>query len=233
MVEGITYFGIERNLKLAVSNGVAVEPVAISENDAHEKKLRGIIQHITEKFSASAVAEILFSCVLEMATNATKANMKFLFFRERGWDIRETEGYRDRLKEFKAQSRDRLWVSDYSRKAREIGLWVQILFTHLQTGLRVEVTNNLPLIPEDERRVREKLQLAQKYSSIMDFYQNHSDDSEGEGLGFAMSVIMLKQEKIDPELFRIGSDGKITTARVEIPFAAGFQSLRDVRTENK
>lgn len=233
MVEGITYFGIERNLSYAISNGTSVRLVPISKSDTPETKLRTMISRSLDKCIENNVADILFACILELATNATKANMKHLFFLERGWDLYESVNYPDRLREFKMQSRNHEWVADYARKARELGLWVQILFTHLLNGVRVEVTNNLPLIPEDERRVREKMRLAQKYSSIVDFYQDHSDEAEGEGLGFAMNIIMLKREKIDPELFRIGSDGETTTARLEIPFSIDFISRRDSKTENR
>ncbi len=233
MVEGITYFGIERNLSFAISNGTTVRMVSDGGQYDPEQRLRKIISQLLDKYIESAIAEILFACIIELATNATKANMKYLFFRERGWNLYETKGYPERLGEFKIQARDRNWVSDYARKAREVGLWVQILFTHMLNGIRVEVTNNLLLIPEDERRVREKLQLAQKYSSIVDFYHDHADDVEGEGLGFAMSVIMLKQENIDPALFRIGCDGKMTTARVEIPFSQDYRNRRGIKTESK
>lgn len=219
MFEGITYFGIESNLSVAINDGGLTEPVLLGEHEGSENALRSTITQLLNDSTGSAVAEILFACILELATNATKANMKYLYFHEHGWDIAKSEEYGERLKRFKIQSRDQAWVKDYARKAKETGLWVQILFTRLAGGVRVEVTNNLPLIPEDERRVREKMQLARKYTSIIDFFQEHGDDTEGEGLGFAMSVIMLKREKIDPDLFRIGSDGKNTTAAVEIPFA--------------
>ena len=233
MVGGITYFGVERDLSYAISNGTTVRLVPVSGIENPETRLHNIISQLLGNFIKSTVTDILFACILELATNATKANMKYLFFCERGWDLFDMRSYHERLKEFRMQSRDVAWVSDYARKAKAVGLWVQILFTHLLNGICVEVTNNLPLTPEDERRVREKMRLAQNYSSIIDFYRDHGDDSEGEGLGFAMSIIMLKQEKINPELFRIGSDGIHTTARLEIPFSAQYRSVRDVKTENR
>lgn len=233
MVEGITYFGIERNLSFAISNGTSVRLLSDSAEQNPEQRLRAIIAQLLHNQIEGAVAEILFACIIELATNATKANMKYLYFQERGWDTFDEKDYSPRLREFKTQLHNRDWICDYARKAQEIGLWVQVLFTHMLNGIRLEVTNNLPLIPQDERRVREKMDLAQKYSSIIDFYHDHGDDVEGEGLGFAMSIMMLKQENIDPGLFRIGCDGKMTTARVEIPFSRDYRSRRGIKTENK
>ena len=64
------------------------------------------------------------------------------------------------------------------------------------------------------------------YDDLLSFYMANGDQTEGEGMGLVMNLLLLKGEEIDPALFRIGNiDGK-TMGRIEIPFTENFQSVR-------
>ncbi|MBI3396615.1 MAG: hypothetical protein HY042_12310, partial [Spirochaetia bacterium] len=129
---------------------------------------------------------------------------------------------------FKRKMTDRTWVSEYSQRAKSLGFYVKIVFQHSPAGITVEVINNLPLISEDEKRIREKFAHAMKYDDLVSFYEDHHDNTEGEGLGFALNVILMKAESIDPALFRIGNVEGRTVARIEIPLGPGFKSVREL-----
>ena len=81
-------------------------------------------------------------------------------------------------------------------------------------------------MPADERRIRKKLLEGRKYNDIVDYYKKHSDQSEGEGLGLVLNLLLLKSEKIDPGLFRIGVVEGKTLSRIEFPFTNEFLSVR-------
>jgi hypothetical protein len=46
---------------------------------------------------------------------------------------------------------------------------------------------------------------------------DNADDTEGYGMGIALIVILLKSEKLDPNLFTIVTAPDTTTARIKIP----------------
>jgi hypothetical protein len=64
------------------------------------------------------------------------------------------------------------------------------------------------------------------FDNLVSFYLEHGDDTEGEGIGFALSVLLLKGENINPALFRVGSFDGRTIARIEVPFTEKFRSVR-------
>ncbi len=189
-------------------------------DDELEQWLQDILHQVLNRYGKAHLKDPLCTCVLELATNANKANMKHVFFRERGWDIHELDAYPARLKEFRDRVLHYESTLEYARKARESGLFVKVHVAHSDEGVKIAVYNNLPVIPEDERRIREKFLHALEYRNLVDFYRDYGDHSEGSGLGFALMVLMLRSEGIPPSLLRVGTDGEQTAARIEVPFLA-------------
>jgi len=70
----------------------------------------------------------------------------------------------------------------------------------------------------EDKRIREKFEAALKYDSIADYYMNNLDDSEGQGIGITMIVLMLKGNNIDPHAFTFDPKKKHSTkAKIEFP----------------
>jgi hypothetical protein len=116
----------------------------------------------------------------------------------------------------------------YGKKAKKKGLFVRISFFHTPQGLRIEVINNTNITPQEEQRLREKLGKIMQYDSLVDFYMNNPDNTEGAGMGLALVTTLMKGENIDPNLFRIMTCPEETVARIEIPFSSDFVSIRDM-----
>jgi len=189
-----------------------------------EKRLKQAIQGILCVHGRADLDDLVVQCVLELATNATKANVKHLYFREKNWDIHDSRRYLERLEAFRAEVLHHEPMTIYSRRALDEGLSVRVVLEHDARGLKVEVINNLPIIAADERRIREKFRYAMKYESLLDFYMNHGDLSEGSGLGFALTVLILRSKNIPPSFLRVGMRGAETVARIEIPFTDDHQA---------
>ncbi|HMV45873.1 MAG TPA: histidine kinase, partial [Leptospiraceae bacterium] len=94
-------------------------------------------------------------------------------------------------------------------------------------GMYVEVTNNTPVIKAEELRMREKMKKAMSYNDIAEFYMDNMDNTEGAGLGIALIMILMKNESLDPNLFRIVTKPTETIARIEIPFNSDYVSFRN------
>ena len=224
----MNYFDIEKNLEVALSDGNRIEIVSFRMDEAAERQLLLTIEKILSRYNRESLKDALFACALELATNATKANMKHVFFAEAGLDILDAEDYEKGIAKFKETVLSKKWLSEYGDRAKALGLHVRMIFTHTPDGLRIEIVNNRHILPQDEDRIRQKFQKAMQYDSLADYFMDNSDQTEGEGLGFAMNILLLKGENIAPSLFRIGREERGTVARIEVPFTANFTSIRPV-----
>lgn len=222
----MNYFEIEKNLQVALDDGQKIEIISFRVDEAVEKQLLLTVEKILERYSRAHLKDALFSCALELATNATKANMKHVYFTELGLDIDKPEEYEKGMAGFKDVVLTRPWLEAYAEKARSLGLHVQMIFTHTDDGLRIEIINNRPILAQDEERIREKFQKAMTYDSLHEYFLDHADQTEGEGLGFALNILLLKGENLDATLFRIGREERGTIARIEVPFTDKFVSVR-------
>lgn len=220
------YFEIERNLQIAIDDGKEIELISFSLEDDIETDLRLALDKVLSRYQRAQLVDLLFSCLLELATNGTKANMKQLYFEENGWDLAQTDGYSDRLAHFKKGSMQGSWIKQYSTKARERGLFVKIQIGHAEEGLRIAVINTHPLTVADRARIEEKINLAMRYQNLVEYHMNHGDDTEGQGLGLALAILILRSNGIDPAHLWIETSETETIAHLEIPLSGQFRSRR-------
>lgn len=227
-----SYYDIEKNIQIAINSGQIVRLISYSMSDDVEKKMDAIIQSILAKYNKEDLKSLVYTCIKELAINGTKANLKRLFFEEKGLDIHNEEDYEKGMKLYKEVMTEENAMK-YGRIAREKGLFVKISFFHEPDGLRIEVINNTKMTPQEERRLRDKLAKTMKYNDLMDFYMDNADNTEGAGMGMALIITLLKGSNIDPNLFRIISKDNETVARIEIPFNSNYVSYRDRGTEGR
>jgi hypothetical protein len=160
-----------------------------------------------------------------MVINGTKANAKHIFLQELNINSAVEQDYDHGMHQLKKRISES-FIIEYGQKAKNAGLNVKITFFHNDDGIRVEVTNNLTIIPADEKRLRLKLKEGMRYDDLASFYMANADNTEGEGIGLVMNLLLLKAENIDPALFRVATNNGYTTARVEIPLSENFVSVR-------
>lgn len=190
-----------------------------------------------QQFIYNAILEILtfynkenlflavYTAIFEATMNAVKANSKKAFFRFHQLDAYNEIQYNRGTLEFKKIMNEN-GMNRYSEIAKEMGMYIRILIEHSVNGAKIEVINNCTLLKQEEMRIRRKFRLGQKYNSIVDFYADNADNTEGEGLGLVVSLLMLKQDGIPISDFRIGSRNGVTKARLEIPFTPNYISER-------
>lgn len=219
-----------KTIKQAISTGENLRLIVHSIKDSIEHEINFVLAALLDQYEQEQLQSTLYSCLKELLVNAVKANAKRVFFEEMG--IEETSGprYEQGLRLFKDNLTES-WVENYCHKALDKGLDVRIDIFHSRDGLRIEVINQLEISSEDEARIREKFATGMSYDDLVSFYLDHADKSEGEGLGFAMNVLLLKGEQINPALFRVGTGNGKTIARLEIPFTEDFISVRGPNPE--
>lgn len=222
--------GNKDQITAGVEAGRKIVLVTHSLTDNVEKQLDFLILTVLTKYGREALQAALYSCVKEVVVNATKANAKRVFFEEQGLKFNDKTDYIEGMKRLKMLLSES-WIMEYGRKAKQRDMEVSITFTHNADGLRVEVKNDADILPTDEERIRLKLAEGTSYDDLAAFYMKNMDNTEGEGLGLVMNLLLLKAENINPALFRIGMvDGK-SLARIEIPFSENFKSVRGINPD--
>lgn len=223
-----SFFEIEKDIEVAVEGNKQINLVSYALSEDMERKLETVIEKILERFNRADLKSSIYTSIKELAINGTKANIKKIYFDELGINPLNHTEYEEGIQLFKKHFSE-AWLYEYGKKAKEHGLFVKIKFFYDEYGMRVEISNNVAILPVDEKRLREKLAQAMKYDDIAQFYMEAGDSTEGEGIGIALVVLLLKAEGIDPQLFRVGIINQFTTSRIEIPFSEEFKTIREQR----
>lgn len=216
---------VKRNIDLQVSNNQNIEFIIYPFSSIIEDLIKYTLKCILLKFDKVMIANTVYNIMFESILNGLKANAKKLFFIEKSLNILNTEEYKTGIIAFKKHI-NKTNLRKYGELNKVKGVFVKVHFNFNDGGMQVEIVNNTMLLPSEEIRIREKLAMGEKYDSLMNYYIDNADASEGEGLGLVLSLILLKAEKLDPSLYRIGTKDGITFARIEIPFNNNFISKR-------
>ncbi|MBX7058221.1 MAG: histidine kinase [Leptospirales bacterium] len=220
-------FAVVRDRESILAQVNAGRPLTLLTSDLSddlEHQLDFLVAALLKRYRREGLQAALYTALKEIVINATKANAKLAWFREQGLDIQDEGQYRLGIQRL-AGHYDERWIVRYGELARKMDLQVQIQVHHCADGLRVEVSN-APLSRFEERRVREKFREGMRYEDLVSFYMANADQQEGEGIGLALIVLLLKAEGVNPHLFRVGVNGGATVARLEIPLSPAFESVR-------
>ena len=223
----------ESELKEIIQDGVnknnvlSMQPYLLS--DYGESILKIIASTILEKFNRQDLMEIAYSSAKELVINATKANLKRVLYRELGLDISNPEDYDKGLTEFKGHlTEDK--IMSYKHLFKKYDLPVTATFYYTKDVLNIKIKNNFPLLPIEEERIRDKFNKATSFSSLIDFFMEYGDSTEGAGMGITMVGILLDQSGINKHSFSLYSSDKYkeTVAKIEIPLHDGYISKREM-----
>ncbi|MCB1178738.1 MAG: hypothetical protein KDK36_14230 [Leptospiraceae bacterium] len=197
--------------------------------DYGENLLKLMCSGILNKFGRIDLMEICYSSAKELVINATKANLKRILFIKNGLDIEKEEDYEKGMEQFKANlSEDK--IKQFRGDYKKYDLPVTATFYYTKDVLNIKVKNNFPLLPMEEVRIRDKFQKATSFSSLIDFYMEYGDNTEGAGMGITMVGILLDQSGIDKHNFSLYSSNKYreTAAKLEIPLTDNYKSKRAI-----
>jgi len=221
---------IDPRLKSAIDHAIANEHLirirAYAVISATEAGLSYIVEQILTKYNRPDMVGPVYTSVKELSLNGAKANFKRILFEDENLDTENDEQYEYGMELFKKYLNEN-WVLEYGKKSRERKLYVDIFFDFNRDRLILEVMNNRPISPKEDKRIREKFHTAMRYDDIAQFYMEGGDSSEGAGMGIVLVTMMLKAQDIDPHLFTIRSDYREKTlARVEFPLSPDYQPQR-------
>ena len=193
---------------------------------ATESGLNYIVENILKKYNREDMLGPVYTSVKELSLNGAKANFKRILFDDHEVNVDDDDEYNRGMQMFKENLNEN-WVLEYGKKSRDRKLYVDIFFDFNSERLIIEVMNNRPITPKEDKRIREKFLTAMQYDDIAQFYMEGGDSTEGAGMGIVLVTMMLKAQAIDPHLFTIRSDYREKTlARVEFPLKQDYTPSR-------
>lgn len=206
------------NVDESVRENRGILVITYELNEETEAKIDAILERILTKFDRPDLKAAAYTCIKELVINASKANFKWIYFEEHAYHLEDHEEYLNKSAEFK-QYLQKEGVKKLAGRARELNKDVRLMFQYNEIGLRVKIMNDTPITPEDDLRIRDRLRVGSQYDDIAQFYMDHADSLEGEGIGIALIQILLRGENIDHKGFTIWTDDKgLTTAKLDFPF---------------
>jgi hypothetical protein len=212
-------------IKKNLSEGTTITLTLHSLNETTQKLIYSTILELLTHYNREGLFTSVYTALFESTMNAVKASAKKAFFQEKGLPIYDEFDFKSGSKLFKKQVNDNN-LPIYCELAKKQGLETTIHMHHSEDGIKIELLNHSQLYKEEEKRIRTKLALGQKYVSIVEFHKDNSDKTEGEGLGLVVSILMLKEAGIPTGDFRIGCKNGITRTRIEVPFSSKYISER-------
>lgn len=207
-------------VKQLITSGEPIELSAFGASKVLDENLVKILDALTEKYGISELSAILFTIVKDLILNGFKANFKRIFFQENQLDIHSPADYELGVRMYKS-----LILSGrgntFEPLAKERNLYVQLKIEHNENQIKFDVRNNNTLVRGEMQKIRNSLLHAQNYNDIMEYYIERGDNSEGEGIGIALCVILLKGEGLSTDQFRIYHEDGETIAQLSIPLKKG------------
>ncbi|MCB1157975.1 MAG: hypothetical protein H7A25_11040 [Leptospiraceae bacterium] len=187
-------------------------------SDASEDSLRKIISSILEKYERKDLMEICYNSVKAMVVHATFANLKRALFMEMGLDIFNQTDYEKGL-DFLEKLDGSNNFEKYRETFKKHNLSVKTTFDFSPELLSVFVKNNFILLPEEEYRLREKLQSAKSLPNLTQSILEPGTASNEVAESLPDNVVSLNEYRIGKQIFSLISDreNNETVIRLEIP----------------
>lgn len=180
---------------------------------------------LEKRFSKEGLGDTIYNVVQELVTNAVKANLKRTFFQSHGFVFDGGESYAAGLSKFK-ESLNTISQEKWKEAAHELGFKVTVEIDVDEERVLIFVENNAVMIPEEELRLRARLARAMKVRNLIRFSEQYGDDTEGEGLGLALVIMLIKDAGFDPDYFRVFTRDNSTVARLEFPLLRDYIPIR-------
>lgn len=138
----------------------------------------------------------------ELVQNGLKANFKKAYFRTKQINHKDTERYKEGLQVFKRSISTQTRILSILAYRDRLFVRVQIFPLH-SNCIKLRVINSAPLYEIEKERIRDKLNNAEKYDNLVEFFMDTRDETEGAGLGMLVIVLSLRDLGLSPNHFTV------------------------------
>ncbi|XDD49806.1 hypothetical protein AB3N59_15725 [Leptospira sp. WS92.C1] len=209
----------------AIEAGTRIELTGYILNDCFRLNLEKFLKLCLENYGKNDLNPVVYSVIQEMLLRSAMSNLRELFSQEKGIDLLDQSAF-DASEEAFRKYLNTFDPPVVRNLLKQKGLFLKVIIHHNDTGLSAEVLHNSKMIPFMEERLRKYLSVAMEFKNLLDYYDQYPEDKEGRDIGLALSILMLRETGLKPELLRIGSGTDLHTSRLEIPFGEEYRSIR-------
>jgi putative nucleotidyltransferase with HDIG domain len=205
----------ETKIKKVILSGLPLTITTFTLPHEIEIYIGDIIKIFLKLAGQERLKEHINYCVMELATNAKKANTKRVYFDEIGLDLTNPDDYQKGMENFKNTTLDN--ITHYLQLQKEKGLYIKLILQVRGNTVLIEVRNNAAATHTEISRIQDRLANAKQFDNLDEAFTQILDGSEGAGLGLVILVLMLKKMDLNEDCFNIRSNEKETVARLTIP----------------
>jgi len=205
----------ETKIKKAILSGVPFTLTTFTLPREAEAYIEEIVSIFLKSAGKEDLKDYIVYGVLELASNAKKANTKRVYFAENGLDIFKNYDYSIGMENFKENTLSN--ITHFVQLQEKNGLYIRLVLQLKGDLIQIEIRNNAIAVNTELDRIRDRLARSRQYNNLNEVFSNVLDDSEGAGLGLIILVLMLKKIGLNESCFEIGNNEKETVARLRIP----------------
>ena len=179
-----------------------------------EVEMNSLLVKVLSRFDLLYLYDTFESVLRELVQNAVKANMKRIWYKSLNLDINKEDDYRKGMAKFKDVAYhpemmiDQLQSSPYR---------VIIKMRRRADGIDIDIINNARIVPGEMERLMNRMKKAIECVTFSEAYENMYDASEGAGLGIILSLMLLRNAGINPDLFNIVPERDSFKVSISIP----------------
>jgi len=213
----------EAKIKKAILSGLPITISTFTLTNEVKIYMENVISTFLRSVGQERLKNHISYCVHELAANAKKANVKRVYFVDRGLDLSNSEDYKEGMKYFKEATLNN--VAYYLRLQKEKDLYIKLVLQIRKDIIHIEIRNNVAATRIELIRIHDRLARTRQYKTLDEALSQVFDDTEGAGLGLVILVLMLKKIGLDEDCFDVSVSDNETVARIIIP-------LNQVHLEN-
>lgn len=179
-----------------------------------EDKIGSVFLYIAKKLQIESIGDRIVFCLRELTANALRANLKRLYFAEiqHSPDPERNRLYEDDMAVFRGKVLQT--DSPYLAKLQKSAYHIAVNFLVKNDIVDVEVSNNVALTIEEEKRIKKWLSPEVAHQSL-DLPRSPLDHSEGgAGLGLPIVSLILRELVTEEKGFSVQIRGDETVARL-------------------
>ena len=139
-------------------------------NNHKERLIDQMAQEFLDEINKSNFFTSISYIIKELAGNANKANLKRIFFEDKGLDITSVNVYNENIDNFKNYlSR---YAEQYWKTAEQQGYNIRVILSLSLKALTISITNNRNLLPIELERIRKKLNASKWHENQLHYPLN-------------------------------------------------------------
>lgn len=201
------------SIKVAVKTRQPVDFFCYTLTPDQKSRFQKILEIFLTECNQTYLYNYLSYCLFELLDNASKANAKRIFFREKNLNIENEADYKNGMQEFKADLTEH--TEHYLEELKSGKLQVHLLLS-ADDVITITVANNTKITEAEYKRICDKIEKTKCYSDLADAVSD-IDQTEGSGLGIITVIIMLKKLGLNPNNLSFKITENETVATIEIP----------------